>query len=96
MTDFSNFEAGVYRHYKGPHYMVFGLGHDANNDKRVVVMYIGLELDSNHTGPRWAVRDYDDFYAWVDPATGEAVDPKASGAVRRFTYLGPTWKDEPA
>lgn len=70
-------KAGVYRHYKGPLYQVFGLGHDANADEfaelaqaripetdiepmfpdgRDVIVYIGLQLDEAHTGPRLAIR----------------------------------------
>lgn len=61
--------SGIYRHYKGPLYFVFGYGHDANADGffgsdeeplfpdgRATVVYMGLELTDAHTGPRIAVR----------------------------------------
>jgi hypothetical protein len=86
--------AGVYRHYKGPLYFVLGYGHDANYNARQVVVYIGIQLDDAHEGPRLAVREVTDFMAIVDPRTGETVDhPYPSPDYpRRFTYIGPTWK----
>lgn len=67
--------AGVYRHWKGPLYHVLGYGHDANSDlDRAVVIYIGLQLQGAHTGPRLAARtamsddpDVDAFYDFVHP-----------------------------
>src|SRR5438067_991443 len=94
---------GVYRHYKGPLYLVLGLAHDANElvagsrehdwtgpgpigDRtckhcgqdprtwsgewcesvpRTVVVYVGLQLDAAHLGPRLAVRTLEDFQSWV-------------------------------
>jgi hypothetical protein len=38
--------------------------------ERVAVVYFGLTLDAAHTGPRLAVRSYDDFFAWVHPFDG--------------------------
>jgi hypothetical protein len=113
--------AGVYRHYKGQHYLVLGLAHDANAEElcreydhesyecehsaleeRVVVVYIGLELDGAKTGPRLAVRDYDDFFAELHEHTRTVCDhPRTStgrctvtGALldERFAYIGPTWE----
>jgi hypothetical protein len=88
--------AGVYRHFRGPLYLVLGYGHDANADGRQVVVYIGLQLDGAKAGPRLAVRDVDDFLAIVDPATGETRDfPYPSPDYpRRFTYIGPAWEGE--
>lgn len=73
--------AGIYRHYKGPLYLVLGLAHDANADDlfwfdddaqdfdrftdREVVVYVGLQLDEAHTGARLAVRTLQDFVARV-------------------------------
>ena len=85
--------AGVYRHYKGPLYLVLGLAHDANADslyddlamveasehsttggdplgEREVVVYVPLQLDGAHTGPRLAVRTREDFDAEV------CIDPE--------------------
>lgn len=74
-------QAGVYRHYKGPLYLVLGLAHDANVDtlytetgttpplallgEREVVVYVGLQLDEAHTGARLAVRSVEDFFAII-------------------------------
>ena len=72
---------GVYRHYKGPLYLVLGYGHDADADKwfdaheerwfpdgeRTVVIYVGLQLDDAHTGARLAVRTAEWFFEGVCP-----------------------------
>lgn len=77
--------AGVWRHYKGPLYLVLGLAHDANAEdlydrdvsgmagdfgysalgEREVIVYVPLQLDGAHTGPRLAVRTRADFFAEV-------------------------------
>ena len=87
---YEKFKAGIYQHYKGPHYQVLGLAHDSNHENRVVIVYIGLELDKAKPGPRLGVRTYEDFYSWVDPKTGKVVDEKESGATPRFRYIGQT------
>lgn len=78
--------AGVWRHWKGHHYLVLGYGHDSNREGRQVVVYVGLQLDGAHTGPRLAVRDVrgpDGFFT-----------PLADGRPR-FAYVGPEWAGEP-
>lgn len=88
-----NLRAGVYRHYKGPLYLVLGYAHDANQEGRTVVVYVGLQLDGAKSGERIAVRTAEDFFAIVDPATGVAMDDwDGTGPMpaRRFTYIGPT------
>ena len=78
--------AGIWRHYKGPLYLVLGTAHDANADslydenavaniaeqatsgtdpleEREVVVYVPLQLDGAHLGPRMAVRTRSDFEA---------------------------------
>lgn len=90
---------GIWRHYKGPLYLVLGLGHDANAGElfpgktstrrvqgeadiefadvrlsplgnRTVVVYVPLQLDPAHLGPRLAVRSLDDFTAIVCATSG--------------------------
>jgi hypothetical protein len=116
-------KAGVYRHYKGPLYLLLGIAHDANADtlatvyspsgdgrdltyhyltERIVVVYIGLQLDDAHTGPRLAVRTYDDFFALVTSEGDRcphALDRSSTWCSTcdrrlhpRFTYIGPTWE----
>jgi hypothetical protein len=62
--------AGVWLHYKGRLYQALGYGHDANSESRDVVVYIGLELDEAHRGPRLATRTASsldpDIDAWWD------------------------------
>lgn len=104
MSQLPELRAGVYRHYKGPLYLVLGYGHDANNE-RTVVVYIGLELDGAKEGARLAVRTVQDFFATVhedgavcfadecqlhgcDDCTQHVADVKH---VPRFAYVGPTW-----
>lgn len=75
-------EPGTYQHWKGPQYLVLGLGHDANHATRTTVVYLPLyPVD----GPPFAVRTLEDFTAWVDPASGSTV-PAGTG-VRRFSRL---------
>ena len=73
---------GTYRHWKGPQYLVLGLGHDANDPARTAVVYLPLyPVD----GPPFAIRTLEDFTAWVDPVSGAAV---AEGTgVQRFTFV---------
>jgi len=60
-------EPGTYEHWKGPRYLVLGLGHDADDEARTTVVYLPLyPVD----GPPFAVRTLEDFAGWVDPATG--------------------------
>lgn len=71
-------EAGTYQHWKGPTYLVLGLGHDANDSERTAVVYVPLyEVE----GPPFAVRTLEDFTAWVDPASG-ATAPEGQGVPR--------------
>lgn len=75
-------EPGTYQHWKGPQYLVLGLGHDANDDDRTVVVYLPLyPVD----GPPFAVRTVEDFAGWVAPETGATV-PNGTG-VPRFRRL---------
>ncbi|MGZ6826549.1 MAG: DUF1653 domain-containing protein [Mycobacteriales bacterium] len=73
---------GTYQHWKGPQYLVLGLGHDANDDARTAVVYVPLyPVD----GPPFAVWTLEDFAGWVDPATGGST-PEGTG-VPRFRLL---------
>lgn len=80
--------AGIYRHYKGHHYLVLGYAHDANQEDRRVVVYVGLQLDGARRPERISVRSVDDFFARVDPWSGELA-PADSAGVQRFRYVGP-------
>ena len=68
--------AGVYRHYKGPHYVVLGLAHDADGGEDRVV-YVPLYEVS---GPPLAVRVVSGF-------TGDVTLPNGD-TVPRFAYVG--------
>ena len=69
---------GTYQHWKGPQYLVLGLGHDANDENRTAVVYLPLyPVD----GPPFAVRSLEDFRSWVDPATGATL-PEGQGVPR--------------
>lgn len=113
MSDDDTIRMGIYRHYKGPLYLVIGLAHDANADtlcggavgtswdhglfkplgERIVVVYVPLQLDGAHTGPRMAVRTLEDFLASVHhdgtPCDGSHCSAETR-LVPRFTYLGAT------
>lgn len=74
-----------YEHWKGASYLVLGLGHDANDPGRTVVVYLPLyDVD----GPPFAVRTLEDFCGWVEPTTGASV-PVGQG-VPRFRLLRST------
>jgi hypothetical protein len=75
-------KAGIYRHYKGRHYLVLGYGHDATIAGRTVVVYCGLELEDAKPGPRLACRTADEFLG--DVSVGGVTMP-------RFEYVGPEY-----
>ncbi len=86
--------AGIYQHYKGHLYLVLGYAKDANHEDehRIVVVYVGLQLDGSPGKIRMHARTAADFHAVVDATTGEAVpvwDGTQRPLVKRFTYLGP-------
>lgn len=66
--------AGIYEHYKGHRYQVLGYAHDANREGKAVVVYMPLQLDGAHYGPRLAVRNAtpdDGFDAFWDDVCAE-------------------------
>jgi hypothetical protein len=74
--------AGIYRHWKGHLYQVLGYASDSNDEGRIVVVYVGLELDGAPPGPRMHVRTASDFHGSVE----------VNGAlVPRFEFAGPVW-----
>lgn len=97
MPDLPVLRAGIYRHYRGHLFLVLGYAHDSTNsvdvDGRTVVVYVGLDLAGARAGTRMQVREVDEFFDMVDPATGEPVDVVSAldgSAVERFAYVGPT------
>jgi len=88
---YSKFKAGIYRHYKGPLYLVLGLAHDSNDESRTAVVYIALQLDAAKAGPRLAIRTYEDFYTYINPKNGEKAAKSSPGAKPRFKYIGSNW-----
>lgn len=88
MKDRPEIPIGIYRHYKGQLYQVLGLAHDANDDSRTCVVYIGLQLDKAHLGPRIAIRTFEDFIAYIDPATGGPAKDWTTPMYPRFDYMG--------
>lgn len=68
---------GVYRHWKGKHYLVIGVGAiEATKEK--VVIYVPLY---EAEGPRMWVRPYDEFHGIVEADDSYALH-------RRFEYVG--------
>lgn len=55
------FRSGIYLHYKKHLYEADHLTHNASQDNRVEIHYIGLELDAAHEGPRHATRELKNF-----------------------------------
>lgn len=99
--------SGVYKHYKGDLYQVIGYSHNASDDNNVQVLYIGLEISPDKTGPRWATRDWKEFHETVCALHGgveaygslhedwirsdETVRCDPNEFVERFTYMGPIY-----
>lgn len=72
-------QAGVYRHYKGHYYLVLGLANDADSDDgRLVVVYVGLDLQGAVKPVRMHVRTAKSFHGIVDQ----------ENMTRRFTFVG--------
>lgn len=118
----NDIKMGIYRHYKGQLYQVLGIAYDANTDEfytmrgpqyvnevgdRTVVVYMSLQIDSAHLGPRMAVRTIEDFtaivcrggFAQLCPHFGKqitlgSVCGQRGHAVPRFTYLGSELTEE--
>jgi hypothetical protein len=93
-TPLPDLPAGVYRHYKGHLYLVLGYARDSNDETRVGVVYIGLDLDGAKSPERMHFRSAYDFHATVWPEDGRALlDCEVDltpNAVPRFTYVGPS------
>ena len=87
---------GIYKHYKGPLYQVLGYAHDANDETRIVVVYIPLQLNKSHEGPRIAVRSvFGGEGCWHDrvhPSDGTVCWNECEDAVPRFLWLGYEYK----
>lgn len=125
-ADLEKAKHGIWRHYKGPLYQVFAVGHDADADvltvandaefwdednfrsiplgERLVVIYVGLQLDGAHLGPRVSIRTLHWFLGKKvvpGPVAKDWVEREHRVAVRygeveedlwevdRFVYLGP-------
>lgn len=85
--------AGIYRHYKGNLYLVQGVAQDSSIEDRLVVVYVGLELDGASLGPRTHVREIVEFHQKVcgKPTHVHYGMMNVHGAclTARFTFLGP-------
>jgi hypothetical protein len=70
--------AGVYRHYKGDHYLVIGVARDDafEEDERLLVIYSRLY---HRNGVPLCARPMDEFCGLVETE---------NGSVLRFSYLG--------
>ena len=101
--------SGIYRHYKNHYYLVLGYGHDANDESRITVSYVGLELDDARTGPRistrTAVSDDPKVDAWWDFVHEDGTKcthldttqtcKKGFRIKPRFEYIGTSWQGYP-
>lgn len=81
--------AGIYRHWKGPLYQVLGTAHDADDPERTCVVYVGLQLDAAHEGPRLAVRTASEFTGLVHSDGSTCPDvTHCEDFLQRFQLLG--------
>lgn len=76
-------KAGIYRHYKGAHYLVLGLGamSSGKDEGKLAVTYVSLE-GAHLPGPRMRVRLWDGDDGWDTPVL---ID---NGVVKRYIYVG--------
>lgn len=98
---YTDFRPGVYLHYKKHLYEADHLVHNASEDNRIEVHYIGLELDNAKDGPRHATREFSEFFtdavhedrSKCEHGDGEAGYCKAQKKIaKRFCYLGPIFE----
>src|ERR1700761_4311072 len=94
--ELQRFKPGIYLHYKGKLYEADHLMRDANDESRVGIHYIGLELDGAKDGPRHLIRTWQDCNARVhvdgtackNYKENTCLDTKQP-VTPRFRYLGP-------
>jgi len=95
-VDLRKFRPGIYIHYKGHLYEAMHLSHNASEDGRIEIAYIGLQLDEAHEGPRHATREFREFLFDIvhfDDGSICTHDPRECATAReRFRYLGPTFE----
>lgn len=91
-----DFKPGIYLHYKGILFEADHLMRDANDGNRVGVHYIGLNAEGAKDGPRYMIRTWEDWCAWVhrdgtvcDTHKDETCLETGDLVMRRFRYLGP-------
>lgn len=70
-------KTGIYKHYKGEYYLVFGLVQHTER-KEVLVLYVPLTGNENRAGLRLRAR----------PLDGPNGFNTKEGVVCRFTYVG--------
>jgi hypothetical protein len=73
--------SGIYQHYKGGLYQVLGIGQHTETNE-IVVIYIPLQLEAGHSGPRLRVRPLHGLNGFNSSVKVESRD------VTRFIYLG--------
>lgn len=83
------FRSGVYRHYRGNHYLALGLAREDETNETVVVYTRLYPRD----GIPMSTRRLTVWAQWVDPATGATVYAGSPGGVPRFVYVG---QEQPA
>lgn len=90
--------SGIYKHWKGPLYLVLGIAHDANEEDRTAVVYVPLELNKAHRGPRLAIRTLEDFmsdvHIWTLETCGQDENCHNQAHEPRFAFVGITYEGE--
>lgn len=90
LADRNEFRPGVYRHYKGNHYLALGLArHDETED--VYVVYTRLYP---RAGLPLSLRRLTIWQQWVN-ANGDTAYPDSPGCQPRFAYVGQAEGDSP-
>lgn len=78
-------QAGIWRHYKGGHYQVLGIGAHSETDEPMVI-YVSLE-GIHLPGPRIRLRPLSMWFDMVEVVHKNEHD-EIGHSVPRFTYIG--------
>jgi len=80
-------QAGIYKHYKGGLYQVLGVGQHTETNE-IVVIYIPLQHDPSHTGPRLRVRPASGPNGFCTDVTTDSGTSLCKCTQARFQYIG--------
>lgn len=101
LTSLELFWPGIYLHYKQHLYEADHLTHNASEEGRIEIHYIGLQLEKAQEGPRHATREFSEFLLDTIHEDGSKCEHGSNNPVfctsqkkiaKRFRYLGPVFE----